>query len=79
MKKLGIDYEHTDRRWWDSGGRELWEGITGDADAGSVVLDDDLADSWLGEAARLPGWAGGPEYAPHPVRAISLQDDDLEG
>lgn len=76
MTKLGIDYENTDRTWWQAGGAELWEGITGDRDAGSVVVDDDLAASWLTSAAAIPGWATGPEYAPHPIRSISLSEDD---
>ena len=76
MTKLGIDFENTDRLWWESGGGDLWEGITGDRDAGSIVVDDDLAASWLLAAERLPGWATGPEYAPHPVRAAALSSDD---
>jgi hypothetical protein len=76
MTKLGIDFENMDRTWWEAGGAELWEGITGDRDAGSIVVDDDLAASWLNSAAAVPGWATGPEYAPHPIRASSLSEDD---
>ena len=78
MTKLGIDFENTDRTWWDAGGADLWEGITGDRDAGSIVVDDDLARSWLAAAAAIPGWATGPEYAPHPVGDSSLREDDPE-
>ncbi len=76
MTKLGIDFENTDRTWWNAGGADLWEGITGDRDAGSIVVDDDLAASWLNSAAKIPGWATGPEYAPHPIRSSSLSEDD---
>jgi hypothetical protein len=40
------------------------------------VVDDDLAASWLTAASAIPGWATGPEYAPHPIRAASLSEDD---
>lgn len=76
MTKLGIDFEHGDRTWWEAGGAELWEGITGDRDAGSIVVDDDLAASWLSSASAIPGWDAGPDYAPHPIRAAALDEDD---
>ncbi len=76
MTKLGIDYEHDDRTWWEAGGADLWEGIAGDREAGQVIVDDDLAASWLASAARLPGWGSGPEYAPNPIRAAALSEDD---
>lgn len=76
MMKLSIDFEHPSREWWDAGGQELWEGIIEEAGASSVVLDDDLAASWLAQAGALPGWDGGPEFAPHPIAARSLADDD---
>jgi hypothetical protein len=78
MTKLGVDFEHADRTWWEAGGAELWEGIAGDREAGSIVVDDDLAASWLSSAAKVPGWASGPEYAPHPIRATPLGEDDPE-
>ena len=45
-------------------------------DGHSVVVDESLAESWLAEARKLPGWEGGPEYAPHPVRVLPVEDDD---
>jgi len=76
MIRLSVDYEHPSRVWWESGGRELWEGITSGFDESAVVLDDDVAASWLEEAARLPGWNDGPPFAPHPIAATAIADDD---
>jgi hypothetical protein len=75
MVKLSVDFEHASRTWWESGGRELWEGITGDGESG-VVLDDDLAESWLREARKVPGWDDGPDYAPHPIAVSPVAPDD---
>lgn len=77
LMRLAIDYEHPSRRWWESGGQELWDGIREDVDGGAdLVLDESLARSWLEEAARIPGWEDGPEYAPHPVRLQPVADDE---
>ena len=76
MVKLGIDFEFESRLWWESGGQELWEGVAESPDAPKVVLDDDLAASWMLQAAQIDGWNDGPEYAPHPVRATSLAEDE---
>lgn len=78
MTRLSVDFEHTSRRWWENGGQELWDGITEGFDGSSVVVDDDLASSWLAEAARIPGWEDGTEYAPHPIVARPLGEDDPE-
>lgn len=76
MMKLSIDFEHPSRAWWDAGGQSLWEGIIEEVGASSVVLDDDIAASWLAQAEKIHGWANGPEFAPHPIAARSLADDD---
>jgi hypothetical protein len=76
MTKLSVDFEHPSRTWWESGGQELWEGIIEELGASSVVLDDDIAQSWLAQAANVPGWDAGPEFAPHPIAARALADDD---
>jgi len=76
MIKLSLDFEHASRQWWESGGQELWDGIIEETGASSVVLDDDLAQSWLAQARALPGWDAGPEFAPHPIQSRSLADDD---
>lgn len=76
MVRLAVDFENTSRRWWEGGGQELWDGITEGFDGHSVVVDESLAESWLTEARKLPGWEGGPEYAPHPVRVLPVEDDD---
>ena len=76
MVKLAIDFEHPSRRWWENGGQSLWDGLLDDFGGSSVVLDDHVAESWLAEASRIPGWSDGPEYAPHPVRAARADEDD---
>lgn len=76
--RLAIDFEHDSRRWWEAGGQELWDAIREGFDGGSVVLEASLAESWLAEAARIPGWDDGPEHAPHPIRAERLADDEPE-
>jgi len=73
--KLSVDFEHPSREWWESGGQELWDGVTGDGES-SAVLDDDVAESWLREARKIPGWDGGPDYAPHPIAASAVAEDD---
>jgi hypothetical protein len=76
MFKLSVDFEFPSRSWWDAGGRELWEGVAEDLDASSVVLDEALAESWLAQARRIPGWDAGPEYAPHPIAVSRVEDDE---
>ncbi len=65
MVRLVVDYENDAAQWWDNGGQELWFGIAGGDE--EVIVDDAVADAWLDEAQRLPGWDDGPEYAPYPV------------
>ena len=74
--RLAIDYENPAREWWDEGGRELWESIAEAPDAPSVVVESSIADSWLVHAATLPGWDGGPEYAPHPIAKGDVDPDE---
>ena len=76
MVKLGIDFENPAREWWDSGGRTLWESIAESPDAPSVIVDESIAKSWLAQAAELPGWDGGPEYAPHPIHQGEVDPDE---
>ena len=78
MIRLSVDFEHASRTWWDSGGRDLWRGITDDLDDSAVVLDRDLAQSWLAEASAIPGWDDGPDYAPHPITATPVDPDEVE-
>jgi hypothetical protein len=78
LVRLGIDFENPARVWWDEGGRELWESIAESADASKVVVDQSIAQSWLQEASKLPGWNDGPEYAPHPVRLSDVDPDDVD-
>ena len=76
MVKLAIDFEHASRRWWESGGQSPWDGILDGFGGSSVVPDDHVASSWITEASRIPGWTDGPEYAPHPVRAAPVDEED---
>ena len=75
--RLGIDYENPAREWWESGGLELWEGIADSGDAASVVVEDTIADSWLAQAANLPGWSAGPNHAPHPIAKSPINEDEV--
>ena len=76
MLRLSVDFECTGRTWWEGGGRDLWESITEGFDGPSVVLDDDLAESWLARARLLPGWSEGPDYAPHPIAVSAVAEDE---
>jgi hypothetical protein len=78
MVKLAIDYEHPSRLWWESGGQSLWDDILDGFGGNSVVLDDHVAESWLAEARRIPGWDDGPEYAPHPIQAAPADEEDMD-
>lgn len=78
MKRLAIDFEFTSRIWWEAGGQDLWDAVTGGLDGSSVIVDDHLADSWLVQAQQLEGWDAGHEYAPHPVRPSDVDEDDVE-
>jgi hypothetical protein len=76
--KLAIEFENPAPTWWKSGGRALWEAIAESADAGSVLVDEAIAESWMAEAAKIPGWNGGPEYAPHPIYVKAVNEDDVD-
>ncbi len=44
-----------------------------------MVLDDGVAESWLAQAAALPGWQDtGHEYAPHPIRSSPFDPEDMD-
>ena len=76
MIQLSVDFEHSSRTWWEQGGQDLWDGISEDFGESAVVLDEALAESWLAEARKIPGWDDGPEHAPHPVAARPIEDDE---
>ena len=76
MTRLSIDFEFSSRTWWEGGGQELWDAVTGGFEGSSVDVDDDLAASWLEQARAIDGWDEGAEYAPHPVRASSVDEDE---
>ncbi len=74
--RISVDFEHPSRAWWENGGQELWDGITEGFEETKVVLDDDLAASWLAAAKRIPGWDAGPDYAPHPFTQAPVDPDE---
>ena len=74
LVKLAIDYEFASQIWWKEGGRELWDAVNDGSAA--VLLDEDIAKSWLAQAASLPGWDDGPEYAPHPITMSPIDEED---
>jgi hypothetical protein len=76
LVRLAIDFENPSRKWWDGGGRALWETLLEDFDSSSVVVEESIARSWLAEAARIPGWDGGQEYAPHPILLKTIDEDE---
>jgi hypothetical protein len=41
------------------------------------VVDRSLADSWLSQAATIPGWEGGPDFSPHPICEKSIDEDEV--
>ena len=76
MLRLSIDFECPAPGWWEKGGHELWTSVAEAFDGSSVVLDDSLAESWLLRAREIPGWDGGPDYAPHPIALSPVNDDE---
>lgn len=78
MVRLAIDFEFSSRTWWDAGGQELWDAICESIDGNAVLVDDDLAESWLAQARAIEGWEDGTEYAPHPIRLGEIDPDDEE-
>jgi hypothetical protein len=76
LLRLSIDFENPAEQWWECGGRDLWESLAEEADASAVVVEDSIARSWLTQAAAIPGWDDGPEYAPHPVCTSDVADDE---
>ena len=77
MVRLVIDFENSAPEWWENGGRDLWESVVEGFDNSDVLLEESLAQSWLRQAAQLPGWDGGPDYAPHPVRLQEIDEDEI--
>ena len=76
MIKLAIDFDCPSPVWWEGGGRDLWESVLEGFDNNDVLLDQSIAESWLKAAASLPGWAEGPEHAPHPIRLKEIDEDE---
>lgn len=77
MVKLAIDFENPAPEWWENGGRDLWESITEAFDNNDVAVDESIARSWLAEAAKIPGWEGGPDFSPHPICVKEVDEDEI--
>jgi hypothetical protein len=78
MVRLAIDFEFPSRLWWESGGQDLWDALCEGFDGSGVLVDEDLAKSWLDQARSIEGWDSGTDYAPHPVRLEAVDEDDAE-
>ncbi len=76
MVRLSVDFENPSPEWWENGGRDLWDALVEGFDNNDVILERALADSWLAQAARIPGWTGGPEFAPHPICEKPIDEDE---
>jgi hypothetical protein len=76
MVRLAIDFENPGTEWWEAGGSDLWEALSEGFGENAVVVDSSIADSWLLQAATLPGWTGGPEFSPHPICLKELHHDE---
>jgi hypothetical protein len=76
MVRLAIDFENPGKAWWASGGRDLWEALIEGFDNNDVVLEQAVAESWLVQAAAVPGWDGGPEWSPHPICIKPINEDE---
>lgn len=76
MVRLAIDFENPGKAWWAGGGRDLWEALIEGFDNNAVVLEQTVAESWLAQAATLPGWDGGPEWSPHPICLKPINEDE---
>ncbi len=77
MIKLAIDFENPAPEWWENGGRDLWESITEGFDNNDVAVESSIADSWLAQAATIPGLEGGPEFSPHPICLKEVDEDEV--
>ena len=76
--RLAIDFEFPSRTWWESGGQDLWDALCEGFDGSGVLVDENLAHSWLVQAGSIEGWDSGTEYSPHPVRLETVDEDDAD-
>ena len=77
MVRLAIDFENPATEWWENGGRDLWESIVEGFENNDALLERSVAESWIAHASQVPGWAGGPDHSPHPVRMVEVDEDEL--
>ena len=76
MIRLAIDFENPGTEWWESGGRDLWEALSEGFGENAVAVEASIANSWLAQAATIPGWEGGAEFSPHPICLKEINDDE---
>lgn len=76
MVRLAVDFENPGTEWWNSGGRDLWEALAQGFEENAVVVEFSIANSWLSQAAQVPGWEGGPEFSPNPICLREINDDE---
>ena len=72
MVKVQVDYENNAEEWWEAardaaGAPAGIVSLLDNVGQDSVYLSDTAAEDVRRWAASLPGWDGGPEYAPHPL------------
>ena len=63
--------------WWANGGERWWDFMSGAKHAEEFVVSADEGARFIRAAAKIPGFASGPEYAPIPF-IINPDDDDEE-
>jgi hypothetical protein len=76
MIKLAIDFENPGKEWWENGGRELWDAVGEGFETNATLVEQTIAESWIAQASQIPGWNGGPEHSPHPVRVDGIDEDE---
>jgi hypothetical protein len=77
MVRIMIDFENPATEWWEGGGRDLWESIVEGFENNGVLLERAIAESWIAHASQLPGWEGGPDHSPHPIRVVEIDEDEV--
>jgi hypothetical protein len=64
--RITIDYENNAEKWWDGGGRELWEAFSGGKFRTEKITGVKEMMDFLIEVEKIPGWNTGPDHAKYP-------------
>ena len=85
--RVMIDYENNAEKWWDNGGRVLWDKYEyARSNYDYLYLDEETAIQFMEEAEAIKGWndPDAPAYAPFPLlyrtddgETVWLEDDKL--